>query len=129
MLPRRTLLYCSRRRLPPVGTRARLCASKLPAASKPKQPQVVTSTLLFRAGNPELYLDPQKRTSWLWPALVVAFFSTYLGYFYLIEEPDILFPDPNRPIEETAAALPANVVKVLPDGSQLLDDGSIRRQS
>lgn len=127
MLARRTLLCCSR--LPSVGTAARLCATKPPTALQPKQPQVVTSTLLFRAGSPELFIDPQKRSSWLWPALVVAFFSTYLAYFYIIEEPDIFFPYPNRATKELAeaVALPANVIKVLPDGSQLLDDGSIKR--
>ena len=96
-----------------------------PPDKTPDKPEVPDSTFLFRMTNPELFMDPNKRSNWYIVAGVWAFFAAYIGWTYWREDL------PAQRAKEAAPPPPARVedevVRTLPDGRQLLRDGSIRR--
>ena len=96
-----------------------------PPDKTPDKPEVPDSTFLFRMTNPELFMDPNKRSNWYIVAGVWAFFAVYIGWTYW--RVDL----PAQRAKEAAPPPPARVedevVRTLPDGRQLLRDGSIRR--
>ena len=89
-------------------------------------PSIPDATTLFKISNPELLLDPQKRSSWKLVAGVVAFFSCYLTYTAYKEG---LLTDGPEQLQQQAVEMrrEAEVQKVLPDGRLLMRDGSIVR--
>ena len=96
-----------------------------PPDKTPDKPEVPDSTFLFRMTNPELFMDPNKRSNWYIVAGVWAFFAAYIGWTYW--RVDL----PAQRAKEAAPPPPARVedevVRTLPNGRQLLRDGSIRR--
>jgi len=118
----------------PLPRRRLLCAASRPPPKPPPThdadgkplPSIPDATTLFKISNPELLLDPQKRSSWKLVAGVVAFFSCYLTYTAYKEG---LLTDGPEQLQQQAVEMrrEAEVQKVLPDGRLLMRDGSIVR--
>ena len=53
-----------------------------PPDKTPDKPEVPDSAFLFRMTNPELFMDPNKRSNWYIVAGVWAFFAAYIGWTY-----------------------------------------------
>lgn len=90
-----------------------------PVAPPPKKKNdlVPDATTLFKLTNPELMLDHRKAHSWFVVGGVIAFFSVYLAYLFATE--------PERPAQKPPKE--DDVVRVLPNGTRVMRDGSIRR--
>ena len=100
------------------------CASKTPiggagkSASSPLKAEVPVATTLFKLTNPELMVDPAKRSSWILCGGVVSFFAVYIAYLEYTEPPP---PKTQPPPSEN------DVKQVLADGRLLMYDGSIQQ--
>ena len=102
--------------LRPALQHARFCAAG--KASPPAQPKpavkqaaqhaVVTSTHIFRISNPEAFMDPSKRVSWIVTGVVAALLAARFGY--------ALYQDDGEFFESKPAPAPSDVRKTLPDG-------------
>ena len=100
----------------PALQHARFCAAG--KASPPAQPKpavkqaaqhaVVTSTHIFRISNPEAFMDPSKRVSWIVTGVVAALLAARFGY--------ALYQDDGEFFESKPAPAPSDVRKTLPDG-------------
>ena len=111
------LLRCALLR--PALQHARLCsagkggppAQPKPAVKQAAQHAVATSTHFFRISNPEAFMDPNKRVSWIITGVVAAFLAARFGY--------ALYQDDGKLFEPTPAPAPTDVAKTLPDGRWL----------
>ena len=105
--------------LRPALQHARLCsagkgsppAQPKPAVKEAAQHAVATSTHFFRISNPEAFMDPNKRVSWIITGVVAAFLAARFGY--------ALYQDDGKLFEPTPAPAPTDVAKTLPDGRWL----------
>ena len=105
--------------LRPALQHARLCsagkgsppAQPKPAVKQAAQHAVATSTHFFRISNPEAFMDPNKRVSWIITGVVAAFLAARFGY--------ALYQDDGKFFEPTPAPAPTAVAKTLPDGRWL----------
>ena len=105
--------------LRPALQHARLCsagkggppAQPKPAVKQAAQHAVATSTHFFRISNPEAFMDPNKRVSWIITGVVAAFLAARFGY--------ALYQDDGKLFEPTPAPAPTDVAKTLPDGRWL----------
>ena len=102
--------------LRPALQHARLCsagkgsppAQPKPAVKQAAQHAVVTSTHIFRISNPEAFMDPSKRVSWIVTGVVAALLAARFGY--------ALYQDDGEFFESKPAPAPSDVRKTLPDG-------------
>ena len=63
-------------------------AAQEPPPTLPKQQKIVpTSTTMFRFTNPELYMDPQKASTWKLIGGLWVVFGSYAGYLYCTDDP------------------------------------------
>ena len=105
--------------LRPALQHARLCsagkgsppAQPKPAVKQAAQHAVVTSTHIFRISNPEAFMDPSKRVSWIVTGVVAALLAARFGY--------ALYQDDGEFFESKPAPAPSDVRKTLPDGRWL----------
>ena len=101
---------------------AQFCKSKTaddPSVEEKAQHAVPTATTMFRLSNPEAFMDPNKRISWVVTGVVAAFLAARLAY--------AAYQDSGAPPARVEPILPAEVLKELPDGRLLMKDGSIQR--
>ena len=107
---------------------ARLCSAgkgRPPVAPKLTVEQqakhaVVTSTHMFRLSNPEAFMDPNRRISWIVTGVVAALLAARLGFALWQDDGEFFEHKPPAP---TAS----DVKKILPDGRRLMRDGSIQK--
>ena len=105
--------------LRPALQHARLCsagkgsppAQPKPAVKQAAQHAVATSTHIFRISNPEVFMDPNKRVSWIVTGVVAALLAARFGY--------ALYQDDGEFFESKPAPAPSEVRKTLPDGRWL----------
>lgn len=90
-------------------------ASASTSVEKPK-PSIPDATTLFKMSNPELWLDPDKRSSWYVVGGVIAFFSVYLTVSAYREG---LFDATASTTEPAPQVLDAEVHKVTPFAAML----------
>ena len=83
-------------------------AQPKPAVKQAAQHAVVTSTHIFRISNPEAFMDPSKRVSWIVTGVVAALLAARFGY--------ALYQDDGEFFESKPAPAPSDVRKTLPDG-------------
>ena len=94
------------------------------AAASSDAPPQIDSTTLFRLTNPEVNLDPNKRSSWIVTG------ATAVGCVLMIcygMYQDSVTAAAKAAAPPDPAALPTDAVKRLPDGRLLMRDGSIQK--